>query len=357
MSFIKNILSRGRVRTLSKRVAKEPVARNYVILAQELARVSDYREVARVCNEGLELHPGNVELTRMLGRVGALEREGRMRELQQQLALSPRPALWREACDLLLESSSFSRAEDLAIEWHTKTKDGEAVLYQALAAADAFFMDRRADIGERAFELCASAKELMPEDDRVFRCLLRLTVSIGVFSEARKALARLLELHPGDPELEAHFRSVLARGEGTESIPKALRHVERTGELVDDEAPTPTRNSSAARPVLQELEAADHVHAAFYVRGGTALVQGPRGATAERCARSMREIVHATSSASRRLGLGKALEVQIEGDFGVLHAIPGELGSAALWSTRAAKKNERALLFELAGNSHAEIEE
>jgi len=71
----------------------------------------------------------------------------------------------------------------------------------------------------------------------------------------------------------------------------------------------------------------------------------------------MREIIQATSGVSRRLGLGAAIDVQVEGDFGVLTAVPGETGAAALWSTKAANKNERTLLSELAGSARMECEE
>lgn len=358
MSIFHKFFSRGRVRSLSKQVAKNPTARNYVVLAQEHARLSNFKEVVRVCQEGEALHPGNAELARMLGRVGALEREGRMRELQRLLSTCPRPALWREACDLLTESGSFDRAEDQAREWFGKTNDGEAQLYMALARSERFFADRRREDGSQAFKYCAAAKSSMPEDERVLRCHLKLAASIGAFADARKTLARLLEQHPGDPELEVSFRSMLARDGESRSVEEALRMVERTGQLIDDgEPPVTARGSASARPVLQTLEAPDHVHAAFYVRGGTALVQGPRGATAERCARSMREIIQATSGVSRRLGLGGAIDVQVEGDFGVLTAVPGETGASALWSTRAANKNERTLLCELAGSARMECEE
>lgn len=358
MSLIQKFLSRGRVRSLSKQVAKNPTARNYVVLAQEHARLSNFKEVIRVCEEGEALHPGNVELTRMLGRVGALEREGRMRELQRLLSTCARPALWREACELLTQSANFERAEEQAREWFVQTNDAEAQLYMALARSERFFADRQREDGSQAFTYCMAAKSAMPDDERVLRCQWRLTSSIGAFGEARKALARLLELHPGDPELEASFRSMLSRDGESRSVEDALRMVERTGQLVDDvEPPAAVRGSASARPVLQTLEAPDYVHAAFYVRGGTALVQGPRGATAERCARSMREIIQATSGISRRLGLGGAIDVQVEGDFGVLTAVPGEMGASALWATKAANKNERLLLSELAGSARMECEE
>ena len=179
MSIFDKFLSRGRVRSLSKQLAKDPTARNYVVLAQEYARLSNFNEVVRVCQEGEGLHPGNVELARMLGRVGALEREGRMRELQRLISACPRPALWREACDLLTESASFDRAEEQAREWYEQTNDGEAQLYMALARSERFFADRQREDGSQAFKFCEGARASMPDDERVLRCHLRLTTSIG----------------------------------------------------------------------------------------------------------------------------------------------------------------------------------
>lgn len=355
MSLIKKMLSRGKVRSMNRQVSKDPSARNYVALAQEHARLSAYKEVIRVCEEGLSIYPGNVELKRMLSRVGQMEREDRMRELQRQLVMCPRPALWREACELLTESASFVRAEDLASDWFEKTKDGEAKFYMAKARIERFFADRRREDGQMAFQLVEQAREALPDDERVLRCHVQLATRVGIIGDARRSLARLLEIHPGDPELEARFRALLAQGDETHSLEVALRKVETTGQLHDEETSAESvRASGSARPVLQQLEGASHVQAAFYVRGGTALVQGPRGATAERCARSVREIVQSTSNTARKLGLGRAIDVQMEGDFGVLHAVPGDMGSAALWSSKAANKQERALLAELAGNAHTE---
>src|SRR6185436_44859 len=92
-------------------------------------------------------------------------------------------------------------------------------------------------------------------------------------------------------------------------------------------------SGAAVRPMLQSLVRESGVQAAFYVRGGTALVQGPKGATAERTARGVREIVQSCRSAARRLGLGQAQEARLEGSFGTLLVAPGELGSGALWCT------------------------
>jgi hypothetical protein len=77
-------------------------------------------------------------------------------------------------------------------------------------------------------------------------------------------------------------------------------------------------------------------------------VQGPKGPTAERTARTVREILHASRSAARRLGLGQTSEVRLEGDFGTLLAIPGELGAGALWIAGEVTRRHEEGLRDLA---------
>ena len=356
MSLLNNILSGGRLRACSKQVAQNPSAKNYARLANELARRGNYREVVRTCEEGLELNPNDPELTRLIRRVAAIEREGRMRELLSLLSSSPRPALWRETCDLLIESGRFPRAEEVATDWHKRTGDGEAVLYRARARSERFFADRRSEDGRVAYQLCLAARDQMPDDERVLRLRAKLGMRCGAWADLRKTLARLLELRPGDPSLEARFRTVIARGDETRTIEQALHDVEMTG-LLEDDAPVEDRaegNTSGVRPVLQKMTDGEGIQAAFFVRGGTALVQGPKGATAERCARAMRDMIQATRSAARRMGLGQATELMIEGDFGHVVCVPRETGSAALWADRTISSREQDLLRDLAGSSYSE---
>lgn len=356
MSLLSKMFPGSRLRACSKLVSENPSAKNYAALAGELARRGDYREVVRICREGLELNPNDPELTRLIGRVAALEREGRMRELMGQLAESPRPALWRETCELLLESGRFPRAEEIATDWHKKTKDGEALLYRARARAERFFADRRSEDGRIAYQLCKSAQEALKDDERALRLRAKLGSRCGAWADLRRTLARLLELRPGDPALEARFRTVIAKGDEERTIEQALHEVEVTG-LLEDDQPEDSRsesNTSGVRPVLQKMAEADGIEAAFFVRGGTALVQGPKGATAERCARTMRDMIQATRSAARRMGLGQASELSIEGDFGHVVCVPRESGSAALWACRPVASRENDLLRDLAGSSYSE---
>jgi len=103
--------------------------------------------------------------------------------------------------------------------------------------------------------------------------------------------------------------------------------------------------SGSIRPLLQALACEPGVQAALYARGATALVQGPKGATAERTARSVREVVLKSRTAARRLGLGQVQEVQLEGEFGTLLIAPGELGAGAVWCAGSALPREA--LFDL----------
>ncbi|MCA8981669.1 MAG: hypothetical protein H6831_04880 [Planctomycetes bacterium] len=356
--MLKRILSSGKARAAIKRLSEEPSARNYLALGQLHATAGKLGEVERVCLEGLEAYPDNAELKRLLARARQLRREDRTRELQAQLKVSPRPALWKELCEIHLESGRVARAEEVADEWFFATEDGEAMLMRAMARCDRFFADRRRDDGRRAHELIHEAIELLPGDKRPLRLLLDLTSRAGAWQNARSAIARLLELSPGDPALEARFRTVMALAERCGDFDQALRAVERSGRLADEDPEAERRaTSGSVRPMLQELAAQDGVRGAFYVRGGTALVQGPRGATAERTARGVREVIQASRTAARRLGLGQPEEIRAEGDFGSLLARPGSTGASALWTQDGPTNKQTAKLDELTATAQSNLEE
>ena len=94
----------------------------------------------------------------------------------------------------------------------------------------------------------------------------------------------------------------------------------------------------------------------LYVRGATALVQGPKGATAERTARAVQSILGGSRSAARRLGLGQVFQVQLEGDFGTLSIAPGEQDAGALLCAGPLGRAREEALLGMAG-LNAETEE
>jgi len=362
MKFLKNWLTGGRIREAKKRLADDPSARSYAHLAHEHALAQDLETALRVANEGLRAYPGDGELKRLAGLYRQLALEDRTKRLARELESAPRPALWREMCETLLEAGRLVRAEESAAEWFRSTHCGESQYYRARARAERFFADRRRDDGKLAFEFAESAQELMPDDPRPLDLHALLAARAGVWGEARKDLAKLLELRPGDPLLESRFRMAVAMFEGPKTLDQALREVERTGRLADEprekvvktvvsgsaEADVAAQNPALARPLLQTIARIPGVQAAFYLRGATALVQGPKGPTAERTARTVREILQVSRGAARRLGLGQTSEVRLEGDFGTLLAIPGELGSGALWIAGDVNRRHEEALRDLA---------
>jgi tetratricopeptide (TPR) repeat protein len=345
VKFLRGWLASGRVRQAKKRLAADPSSRHYFELAHEHALAEDLDTALKVTAEGLRAYPGDAELSRLSDLFRSLALENRTRALTRELATAPRPALWREMCETLLDSGRYVRAEEAAAEWYRSLQTGEAQLYRARARAQRFFSDRRRDDGKMAFELADAAEKLLPGDPRPLDLRAEIAARAGVWSEARKDLARLLEIKPGDQAVEARFRMAVAMYEGPKTIDQALREVERSGHLADErrdkmlrtahleaeEKDDPAAAPARARPLLQAIARAPGVHAAFYLRGSTALVQGPKGPTAERMARSVREILLASRSAARKLGLGQACDVRLEGDFGTLLLTPGELGAGALW--------------------------
>jgi tetratricopeptide (TPR) repeat protein len=351
MSLVNRLFASVRVREKRHKLAEDQSAHNYVELAREHAQTGEMQEVQRVCSEGLEVFPGNGELLRLLERSKQLEREDRTRELYRLLREAPRPALYRELCEILLDSGRVARAEECARDWYNSTGDGQAQLVRAEARLERFFADKRRDDARLAIELVEGAEKLLPRDPRPFELIVELYTRIGAWKEARFVLSKLLELRPGDLGLEARFRALLAKGDASPTVDQALRQIEKSGMLVDE---APIAQSSAPRagsirPRLQEIVAEPDVAAAIYVRGATALVQGPKGPTAERHARSVREVVQKSAAAARRLGLGQAFEVRLDGDFGTLLIAPGELGSGAMWLKKPVEERHRGALLDLVG--------
>lgn len=351
MTLLGKWLGRSRVRRARQELANQASPMNYSQLAYEYACQGNTREALRVCEEGLNVFPGSSELARMKERVRRLDRESRLRELKRELQEAPRPALWAEMCEILIEGGQISRAEDCAREWHEKTQDPEAVLMRCRTRVERFLADRGREAGKSAFAALDEIQSLMARDPRPWHLRLQLAWRIGAWKEARRAAAKLLELQPGDPVLEARFRTLDAFSDSSPSIEQALINVEKTGRLVDDKSPRETGGvgGTNVRNVLRDLAAQSDIHAAMYVRGGTALVQGVKGATAERAARSVRKVLQSGRGAARRLGLGQLSEFILEGDFGALTIAPGELDAGALWSSGPISRANLETIMNLAG--------
>ena len=361
MRILQGWLASGRVRAAKKRLAENPSGRRYAELAQEYALLKDLDRAVKVVEEGIAAFPADAELRRMSAMFKQLALEDRTRALARELESAPRPALWREMCELLLEGGRLARAEEAAAQWFQTTQDGEAQYYRARARAERFFADRRRDDGRLAYELTDAAEKLMEGDPRPLDLRAQIAARAGAWGEARRDLTRLLEITPGDQALEARFRMAVAMFDGPKTIDQAFREVERSGRLADEprdrdpkapivdsaEGDQPMASPSRARPLLQQIARIPGIQAAFYLRGSTALVQGPKGPTAERTARTVREILNVSRSAARRLGLGHAGEVRIEGDHGTLLLLPGDLGSGALWISGEVNRRHEDAVKEL----------
>ena len=362
MNWIERWSSRGRVKDARRKVANEPTVAHYLALAGEHARIGEMAEAERVCLEGVEAFGANAELVRLADRCRALQDEQRTRELTRQLREAPRAGLYRELAELHLRAGRSQRAEDVAAEWLEQGGEGAAQLLRAQARIARYLADRRREDGRLAFEFLDAAEHALPRDERPLRMRLELLCSIGAWRDARRAVGQLLELTPGDPALEARFRTYNSLVDKAPTLDAALREVERSGRLSAERAPShaapaPT-SSGAIRPMLQELASQPAVLAALYERGATALVQGPTGATAERTARALREVVQRSRSTGRRLGLGALLEVELEGSFGSVMVVPGDGGAAAVCTSLATVPEElRSRVRALQGAGAPEREE
>ncbi|MEL6714608.1 MAG: hypothetical protein AAFP86_12580, partial [Planctomycetota bacterium] len=199
------------------------------------------------------------------------------------------------------------------------------------------------------------AARALSKDKRPLRLMFEIARRCGAWEDARKALARLLELMPGNPLLEARFRRVLSNCAHSKPLPRALSEVEKSGRFVDDEPEeVGTFDREALRPTLKQIAGRSEVHVAFFLRGNTALVQGAHGPTADRTARAVREVLQVSRSSARRMALGRALEIRAEGTFGALVLKPGRLGTSAVWAARNPQDEVRDLLDQLNGEAPME---
>lgn len=351
MSLLGRFTAKKRVRAAARALGREASAENYVALAREYIVQGQTQDVLRVCEEGLVAFPEHGELERLAQRARQIYQEDRLRELSNELEAAPRPALYREYCELLLEGGRVQRALDAAERWRAQIEDPEALYYLAAAHAELFFDGRRSADGLEAFELAARAARAMPQDRRSPRLQFEIARRCGAWEEARRALARLLELMPGNPALESRFRGVLANCPQAKPLARALHEVEKSGTFVDD---LPEEGGDSApddvRSLLKDMTSDANVRAAVYVRGGTALVQGAQGPTAERTARAIREAAQVSRSAARRMALGRPLRIEAEGAFGALLLSTGDLGTVGVWTKGAVPYATRLRVADLSGS-------
>jgi len=360
MKLVRKLLARSRIRRARVHLADQAPPSNYACLAREHALSCEFGEALRVSEEGLANFPGSTELLRLSERVRARQRESRLRELRRELAEAPRPALWRELCETLLESGQRDRAEEVAHAWSAAAGGVEALWLLARVQCEHFFEVRNRARGRAAHEALLACERGDPGDARPLRLGISFAARVGAWGEAKRASQRLLELFPGDLLLEARFREYADRAAGAPELEDALRNVERTGELYGEQGEQEQRERGQRdlRPELKELAAQAGVHAALYLRGGTALVQGPKGASAERTARAVRGVVQSARSTARRLGLGPIDCVRLEHQTsGSLTVMAGELDAGALWCSGELGAAQERALVDLAGIDAALDEE
>lgn len=351
MKMIRRMLSRGRVTAARKKLAGDPSPGHYAALAQEYALLGLSAEVQQVCEEGLAAFPGNSELCRLRERAQRFEREERIGQLKLELSEASRPALWNELCQLLVESGRLARAEEHALEWIADQEDdGDARVMLARVRLERFLADRGREEGQRAHTAIEDALERAPSDTRVWRLQVRFLSRLGVWDEARTACSRLLQLVPGDPVLEARFRAFDVRAGESTTVERALIDVERTGRFADEaDLNVKEGRKVDVRTTLRELVSEKDVKASVYVRGSTVLVQGPRGATADRTARAVHSVVTSSRTAGRRLGLGQVHQIQMEGDFGTLAVAAGAMDAGALWCAGPLTRTREKAVSNLVG--------
>jgi tetratricopeptide (TPR) repeat protein len=350
MNLLNRLLSFGRVRRARRALAADPTPRNYLTLAQQFALAGRTADAERACVEGLAAFPENIQLSRYHQRTRRAEREKRLAELRRELALAPRPPLWRELCEILIESDELARAEEELTRWLARDQDPEARYLLARVLLARFYADRGREQGRAALAALDTAIEHLPGDLRPLRAKLDFLTKIGAWKDARECAGRCLAVEPGTLELEGRYRTLATRAEKAPTFERALYEVERSGKLAGEDGLVDARSSAGSvQALLRELATQPDVQAVLYVRGSTALVQGPKGATAERTARTVQSILAGSRATARRIGLGQLFQVQLEGSFGTLSIAPGEQDAGAILCSGPLGRTREEALLGMAG--------
>ena len=344
MGFIQGVWTRVAGYATSRLSTPELAVRR----VRKVAMSGDHAAALSICREALERFPGDGSLQRMLVSIRQAEHDARRSRLQVELEVAPRAEAYRELCELMLKRGEAAATLEFVGRWRQIDDSGEPLYFEAAAFSELYFSNYLSRDGMRAFQLAAEAGKLSKDDPRPFRLQFEIARRCGAWEDARIALARLLDIMPGNRLIEGRFRSVIANCASSRSISKALADVERTGRFLGDEIEVGGGlDRDQIRPGLVELAGRDDVHVAFFLRGNTALVQGAQGAAADRSARAVRDVVSVTRSASRKLLLGTPRELRCEGSDGSLFLKVGESGTAAVWAARTLTGRSSRLMDEL----------
>lgn len=322
---------------------------------RKAALAGDPAAGVELCREALKRFQGDHTLQRLLVSVRQAERTARMSRLKAELETAPCPDAYRELCELMLKRGEAAATLEHVGRWRKIDDSGEPLYFEAAAFGELYFGNHLSRDGMRAFQLAAEAGKVRKDDPRPFRLQFEIARRCGAWEDARIALARLLDIMPGNRLIEGRFRGVMANCASSRSLSKALADVERTGRFLGDEIEVGgVLDRDSVRPGLLELAGRDDVHVAFFLRGNTALVQGAQGATADRSARAVRDVLSVTRSSSRKLLLGAPQELRCEGSGGSLFLKAGESGTAAVWAARSLTGTSSRLMNELVGSPSEE---
>ncbi len=351
MGFIQGVWTRVAGYATSRLSTPELAARR----ARKVVMSGDHAAALSICREALERFPGDGALQKMLVSIRQAERDARRSRLQAELEVAPRAEAYRELCELMLKRGEAAATLEFVGRWRQIDDSGEPLYFEAAAFGELYFSNHLSRDGMRAFQLAAEAGKLRKDDPRPFRLQFEIARRCGAWEDARIALARLLDIMPGNRLIEGRFRGVIANCASSRSLSKALADVERTGRFLGDEIETGDGlDRDQVRPGLVELAGRDDVHLAVFLRGNTALVQGAQGASADRSARAVRDVVSVTRSASRKLLLGTPRELRCEGSAGSLFLKAGESGTAAVWAARNLTGRSSRLMDELVQSPRVE---
>ena len=321
-----NLLQRMKVwrelKRLEQRVRTEPAPNAFVDLGQVHINLDMHAKAERIAEDGLALFPRSDELRQLLECARRGGRRKRTEELRARLLRAPSPAAYAELAAVQVELGDRAGLQQTCQEWNLRFP-GDAGSWLVLARAHLvnYYRDLTVREGAEAIRCLERALHIQPDDVATRTMFAELLYRIGAVQLAAKHLQRVLRAAPGDATatgLLIHLSGLADQGGDVQLL---LEDVQRHGAL---RHPTPAAAAPRAadeslagvRSGLAQVSDIAGVRKVAFIRGSKAMVKGAIRDGKDPFLRVARVVAKAAQRFARRLDIGHANKLVVDGRFG-----------------------------------------
>lgn len=330
------------LRQLERRVREEPAPNTFVDLGQVYINLDMHEKARQVAAAGLALFPRANELRQLHDCARRGIRQKRAAELRAKVTRSPSQNDYRELAQLLVEVGDTASLHAVCQEWNVRFPDdpGCWLLLGQTRLAN-FYRDLSAREGHEAARCLQRVLRMQPADPQARRLLAELLYRIGAVRVAQRHLRELLAHDAGNQQIAALLAYVSTLEDHGDDLQGLLAEVEQHGSLRHPPMPTrpPTGDDgglAGVRDGLSHVAEMPGVSKAAFIRGAKALVKGAIRDGRDPFLRSARVIARSAHRFARKVDIGSATKMIVEGPFGrICVCVYGEVLAAALCDARA----------------------